>query len=144
MLSKCLTKAEFRGLFGQQVGLCVGIRYQFRLRLSPDLGRDPLVAGKQVMEIRHTLKEPRALTDPIRTSGHTQELQIRDLCWILANGETRENVCREPWKMVGFTSSTGRLALGQTSLALQCLDCSSYRDDIFPSCTPAVCRGSFT
>ncbi|XP_023697758.2 mucosa-associated lymphoid tissue lymphoma translocation protein 1-like [Paramormyrops kingsleyae] len=53
--------------------------------VSEDLGRDPLVAGKQVMEIRHTLKDPRALTDPIRTSGHTQELQIRDLCWILAN-----------------------------------------------------------
>ncbi|KFO94529.1 Mucosa-associated lymphoid tissue lymphoma translocation protein 1, partial [Buceros rhinoceros silvestris] len=30
-----------------------------------DVGRDPLVAGKQVMEIKHTLKEARSLTDPI-------------------------------------------------------------------------------
>ncbi|NWX15008.1 MALT1 protein, partial [Aegotheles bennettii] len=30
-----------------------------------DVGRDPLVTGKQVMEIKHTLKEARSLTDPI-------------------------------------------------------------------------------
>ncbi|KFP01949.1 Mucosa-associated lymphoid tissue lymphoma translocation protein 1, partial [Calypte anna] len=30
-----------------------------------DIGRDPLVTGKQVMEIKHTLKEARSLTDPI-------------------------------------------------------------------------------
>ncbi|XP_009074730.1 PREDICTED: mucosa-associated lymphoid tissue lymphoma translocation protein 1 homolog [Acanthisitta chloris] len=34
-----------------------------------DVGRDPLVTGKQVMEIKHTLKEGRSLTDPIRASG---------------------------------------------------------------------------
>ncbi|XP_053573241.1 mucosa-associated lymphoid tissue lymphoma translocation protein 1 homolog [Bombina bombina] len=34
-----------------------------------DIGRDPLVTGKQVMEIRHSLNEPRSLTDPICTSG---------------------------------------------------------------------------
>nr|XP_025971831.1 mucosa-associated lymphoid tissue lymphoma translocation protein 1-like isoform X1 [Dromaius novaehollandiae] len=34
-----------------------------------DIGRDPLVTGKQVMEIKHTLKEARALTDPICPSG---------------------------------------------------------------------------
>ncbi|XP_074862565.1 mucosa-associated lymphoid tissue lymphoma translocation protein 1-like isoform X3 [Carettochelys insculpta] len=46
-----------------------------------DIGRDPLVTGKQVMEIKHTLKEARALTDPICTSrpiaelwGHSREL----------------------------------------------------------------------
>ncbi|NXY50702.1 MALT1 protein, partial [Ceuthmochares aereus] len=30
-----------------------------------DIGRDPLVTGKQVMEIKHTLKEARSLMDPI-------------------------------------------------------------------------------
>ncbi|XP_053321069.1 mucosa-associated lymphoid tissue lymphoma translocation protein 1-like isoform X2 [Spea bombifrons] len=35
-----------------------------------DIGRDPLVTGKQVMEIRHSLKEPRALTDKICTTGY--------------------------------------------------------------------------
>ncbi|KAL2300472.1 hypothetical protein Nmel_013353 [Mimus melanotis] len=46
-----------------------------------DIGRDPLVTGKQVMEIKHTLKEARSLTDPICPSraatehwGHGQEL----------------------------------------------------------------------
>ncbi|XP_029814687.1 mucosa-associated lymphoid tissue lymphoma translocation protein 1 isoform X3 [Manacus vitellinus] len=34
-----------------------------------DVGRDPLVTGKQVMEIKHTLKEARSLTDPICPSG---------------------------------------------------------------------------
>nr|XP_030137020.3 mucosa-associated lymphoid tissue lymphoma translocation protein 1 homolog [Taeniopygia guttata] len=49
-----------------------------------DIGRDPLVTGKQVMEIRHTLKEARALTDPVCPSGaaaghwgHGQELPSR-------------------------------------------------------------------
>ncbi|RLW03566.1 hypothetical protein DV515_00006252 [Chloebia gouldiae] len=49
-----------------------------------DIGRDPLVTGKQVMEIKHTLKEARALTDPICPSGaaaehwgHGQELPSR-------------------------------------------------------------------
>ncbi|XP_019388750.1 PREDICTED: mucosa-associated lymphoid tissue lymphoma translocation protein 1-like [Crocodylus porosus] len=39
-----------------------------------DIGRDPLVTGKQVMEIKHTLKEARALTDPIYPTGLTAEL----------------------------------------------------------------------
>ncbi|KAG9489677.1 hypothetical protein GDO78_005562 [Eleutherodactylus coqui] len=37
-----------------------------------EIGRDPLVTGKQVMEIRHSLKEPRALTDKIYSSGSEQ------------------------------------------------------------------------
>ncbi|KAL4641931.1 mucosa-associated lymphoid tissue lymphoma translocation protein 1-like [Arapaima gigas] len=54
-------------------------------RVSEDLGRDPLVTGKQVMEIKHTLKDSRALTDPVRTTGHTGELYLRDMCWMRAN-----------------------------------------------------------
>ncbi|XP_071610626.1 mucosa-associated lymphoid tissue lymphoma translocation protein 1-like isoform X5 [Heliangelus exortis] len=38
-----------------------------------DIGRDPLVTGKQVMEIKHTLKEARSLTDPICASGAAAE-----------------------------------------------------------------------
>ncbi|XP_016102173.1 mucosa-associated lymphoid tissue lymphoma translocation protein 1 homolog [Sinocyclocheilus grahami] len=53
--------------------------------LCSDLGKDPLVRGRQVVEIRHTLTEPRALTDPVRTSGHTMELHRRDACWKQAN-----------------------------------------------------------
>ncbi|KAJ3596796.1 hypothetical protein NHX12_003196 [Muraenolepis orangiensis] len=54
-------------------------------QVSEDLGRDPLVTGKQAMEIKHTLKEPRSLTDRIRTTGHTRELHLRDTCWRRAN-----------------------------------------------------------
>lgn len=39
----------------------------------PDLGRDPMVTGKQVMEIKHTLKEARSLTDPICPMGAAAE-----------------------------------------------------------------------
>lgn len=62
--------------------------HPFRLS-TPDLGRDVLVTGKQVVEIKHTLKEPRSLADPVRTTGHTRELHLRDICWSQANGEFR-------------------------------------------------------
>ncbi|XP_071355496.1 mucosa-associated lymphoid tissue lymphoma translocation protein 1 [Trachinotus anak] len=54
-------------------------------KVSEDLGRDPLVTGKQAVEIKHTLKEPRSLADPVRTTGHTKELHLRDACWRQAN-----------------------------------------------------------
>ncbi|XP_011605145.1 mucosa-associated lymphoid tissue lymphoma translocation protein 1 [Takifugu rubripes] len=54
-------------------------------KVSEDLGRDALVTGKQVVEIKHTLKEPRSLADPVRTTGHTRELHLRDICWSQAN-----------------------------------------------------------
>ncbi|XP_040893737.1 mucosa-associated lymphoid tissue lymphoma translocation protein 1 [Toxotes jaculatrix] len=54
-------------------------------KVSEDLGRDPLVTGKQAVEIKHTLKEPRSLADPVRTTGHTKELHLRDVCWRQAN-----------------------------------------------------------
>ncbi|XP_061679544.1 mucosa-associated lymphoid tissue lymphoma translocation protein 1 [Syngnathoides biaculeatus] len=54
-------------------------------RVSEDLGRDPLITGKQAVEIKHTLKEPRSLADPLQAAGHTRELQLRDFCWGRAN-----------------------------------------------------------
>ncbi|XP_015728208.1 mucosa-associated lymphoid tissue lymphoma translocation protein 1-like isoform X4 [Coturnix japonica] len=41
--------------------------------LQDDLGQDPMVTGKQVMEIKHTLKEARSLTDPICPTGAASE-----------------------------------------------------------------------
>ncbi|XP_072202048.1 mucosa-associated lymphoid tissue lymphoma translocation protein 1-like isoform X2 [Excalfactoria chinensis] len=38
-----------------------------------DLGQDPMVTGKQVMEIKHTLKEARSLTDPVCPTGAAAE-----------------------------------------------------------------------
>ncbi|XP_068168998.1 mucosa-associated lymphoid tissue lymphoma translocation protein 1 [Antennarius striatus] len=54
-------------------------------KVSEDLDRDPLVTGKQAVEIKHTLKEPRSLADPVQTTGHTRELRLRDVCWRQAN-----------------------------------------------------------
>ncbi|XP_069564850.1 mucosa-associated lymphoid tissue lymphoma translocation protein 1 [Brachyistius frenatus] len=54
-------------------------------KVSEDLGRDPLVTGKQAVEIKHTLKEPRSLVDPVRTTGHTREVHLRDASWRQAN-----------------------------------------------------------
>ncbi|XP_063782639.1 mucosa-associated lymphoid tissue lymphoma translocation protein 1 homolog [Pseudophryne corroboree] len=41
-------------------------------KVLEDIGRDPLVTGKQVMEIKHSLKESRALTDEIDISRREQ------------------------------------------------------------------------
>ncbi|XP_061532687.1 mucosa-associated lymphoid tissue lymphoma translocation protein 1 isoform X2 [Phycodurus eques] len=54
-------------------------------RVSEDLGKDPMITGKQAVEIKHTLKEPRSLADPVQTAGHTRELHLRDFCWRQAN-----------------------------------------------------------
>uniref|UniRef100_A0A8C6TJP7 MALT paracaspase 3 n=1 Tax=Neogobius melanostomus TaxID=47308 RepID=A0A8C6TJP7_9GOBI len=54
-------------------------------RVSEDVNSDPLVKGKQAVEVRHTLKEARSLTDPVRSTGHTRELFLRDVCWRRAN-----------------------------------------------------------
>ncbi|XP_027894298.1 mucosa-associated lymphoid tissue lymphoma translocation protein 1 [Xiphophorus couchianus] len=54
-------------------------------RVSEDVGKDPLVTGKQAVEIKHTMKEPRSLKDKVRTAGHTRELHLRNVCWRQAN-----------------------------------------------------------
>lgn len=70
--------------WAQKLALCTCIF----LLSTPDLGRDPLVTDKQAVEIKHTLKEPRSLTDPVWTTGHTRELRLRDACWRQANGDS--------------------------------------------------------
>ncbi|XP_063053588.1 mucosa-associated lymphoid tissue lymphoma translocation protein 1 isoform X2 [Engraulis encrasicolus] len=54
-------------------------------QVQEDLGQDVLVRGKQVCEVQHTLMEARALTDPVKTAGHTCEVRVRDSCWRRAN-----------------------------------------------------------
>ncbi|XP_075998530.1 mucosa-associated lymphoid tissue lymphoma translocation protein 1 isoform X2 [Genypterus blacodes] len=63
-------------------------------QVSEDLSKDPLVTDKQAVEIKHTLKEPRSLTDPVRASGHTRELHLRDVCWRQANEIPRKRTLR--------------------------------------------------
>ncbi|XP_072881082.1 mucosa-associated lymphoid tissue lymphoma translocation protein 1 isoform X3 [Hemitrygon akajei] len=53
--------------------------------VSEDMGKDKMIIGKQVMEIRHTLKERRALTDEVCATGHTAQLNVRNERWRQAN-----------------------------------------------------------
>lgn len=50
-------------------------------RVSEDVDSDPLVKGKQAVEVRHTLKEARCLSDPVHSTGHSGERLQRDVCW---------------------------------------------------------------
>ncbi|XP_067829493.1 mucosa-associated lymphoid tissue lymphoma translocation protein 1 isoform X2 [Heptranchias perlo] len=62
--------------------------------VSEDMGKDQLITGKQVMEIRHTLKERRALTDVVCATGHTVQLRVRNECWRRANElPERRTIC---------------------------------------------------
>ncbi|XP_072409259.1 mucosa-associated lymphoid tissue lymphoma translocation protein 1 isoform X1 [Chiloscyllium punctatum] len=62
--------------------------------VSEEMGKDQLITGKQVMEIRHTLKECRALTDEICTKGHTVQLRVRNERWKQANElPKRRTIC---------------------------------------------------
>ncbi|KAK7891570.1 hypothetical protein WMY93_023533 [Mugilogobius chulae] len=54
-------------------------------KVSEDVDKDILVKGKQAVEIRHSLKEARSLTDRVHSAGHTRELNLRDICWRQAN-----------------------------------------------------------
>ncbi|XP_048376896.1 mucosa-associated lymphoid tissue lymphoma translocation protein 1 [Stegostoma tigrinum] len=64
--------------------------------VSEEMGKDQLITGKQVMEIRHTLKEGRALTDEICTKGYTEQLRVRNECWKQANELPKRRTIRFP------------------------------------------------
>ena len=56
-----------------------------------DMGKCHLTKGKQALEIRSSLSEKRALTDPIQGAAHSAESLVRNLQWAKAHG-TRESV----------------------------------------------------
>ncbi|GCC37426.1 hypothetical protein chiPu_0015930 [Chiloscyllium punctatum] len=64
--------------------------------VSEEMGKDQLITGKQVMEIRHTLKECRALTDEVCTKGHTVQLRVRNERWKQANELPKRRTIRFP------------------------------------------------
>lgn len=97
----------------------------------PDLARDPLITGKQAVEIKHTLKEPRSLADPVRTTGHTKELHLRDACWRQANGQLKETSLQ----LLVFSSVhyiPGQVANSQDT----CINVSVLNIVYFPSKNP--------
>lgn len=65
-------------------------------RVSEDVDSDPLVKGKQAVEVRHTLKEARSLTDAVHSAGHTGERLHRDVCWRRANELPQKSCVKFP------------------------------------------------
>ncbi|NWX66252.1 MALT1 protein, partial [Promerops cafer] len=83
----------------QQLGLANGIFMKFlkdRLledkkvtvlldEVAEDMGKCPLTKGKQALEIRSSLSEKRALTDPLQQSTSSAESLARNLQWAKAH-----------------------------------------------------------
>ncbi|KAL9822111.1 mucosa-associated lymphoid tissue lymphoma translocation protein 1 isoform 5-T5 [Geothlypis trichas] len=83
----------------QQLGLANGIFMKFlkeRLledkkvtvlldEVAEDMGKCPLTKGKQALEIRSSLSEKRALTDPVQQSSSSAESLARNLQWAKAH-----------------------------------------------------------
>ncbi|NXV57565.1 MALT1 protein, partial [Molothrus ater] len=83
----------------QQLGLANGIFMKFlkdRLledkkvtvlldEVAEDMGKCPLTKGKQALEIRSSLSEKRALTDPVQQSTSSAECLARNLQWAKAH-----------------------------------------------------------
>ncbi|NXH83868.1 MALT1 protein, partial [Edolisoma coerulescens] len=83
----------------QQLGLANGIFMKFlkdRLledkkitvlldEVAEDMGKCPLTKGKQALEIRSSLSEKRALTDPVQRSTSSAESLARNLQWAKAH-----------------------------------------------------------
>lgn len=51
-----------------------------------DMGKCHLTKGKQALEIRSSLSEKRALTDPIQQTASSAESLARNLQWAKAHG----------------------------------------------------------
>ncbi|XP_069483159.1 mucosa-associated lymphoid tissue lymphoma translocation protein 1 isoform X2 [Ambystoma mexicanum] len=62
--------------------------------VAEDMGKCHLTRGKQALEIRSSLSEKRALTDPIQQAGCSAESLTRNLQWAKAH-ELPESMCFE-------------------------------------------------
>lgn len=60
--------------------------------VAEDMGKCHLTKGKQALEIRSSLSEKRALTDPIRGTACSAEALVRNLQWAKAH-ELPESMC---------------------------------------------------
>ena len=61
-----------------------------------DMGKCHLTKGKQALEIRSSLSEKRALTDPIQGAAHSAESLVRNLQWAKAHGTMRSSYALSP------------------------------------------------
>lgn len=59
-----------------------------------DMGKCHLTKGKQALEIRSSLSEKRALTDPIQQTATSAESLARNLQWAKAHGTSGSGLFR--------------------------------------------------
>ncbi|KAG8504473.1 Mucosa-associated lymphoid tissue lymphoma translocation protein 1 [Galemys pyrenaicus] len=57
--------------------------------VAEDMGKCHLTKGKQALEIRSSLSEKRALTDPIQGTAYSAESLVRNLQWAKAHGTVK-------------------------------------------------------
>ncbi|XP_036890944.1 mucosa-associated lymphoid tissue lymphoma translocation protein 1 isoform X2 [Sturnira hondurensis] len=105
--------------------------------VAEDMGKCHLTKGKQALEIRSSLSEKRALTDPIQGAAHSAESLVRNLQWAKAH-ELPESMCLKfqcgVQIQLGFAAEFSNVMIIYTSIVHKPPDiimCDAYVTD-FP------------
>ncbi|XP_066102613.1 mucosa-associated lymphoid tissue lymphoma translocation protein 1 isoform X2 [Saccopteryx bilineata] len=105
--------------------------------VAEDMGKCHLTKGKQALEIRSSLSEKRALTDPIQRTAHSAESLVRNLQWAKAH-ELPESMCLKfqcgVQIQLGFAAEFSNVMIIYTSIVHKPPDiimCDAYVTD-FP------------
>ncbi|XP_042818697.1 mucosa-associated lymphoid tissue lymphoma translocation protein 1 isoform X3 [Panthera tigris] len=105
--------------------------------VAEDMGKCHLTKGKQALEIRSSLSEKRALTDPIQGTGYSAESLVRNLQWAKAH-ELPESMCLKfqcgVQIQLGFAAEFSNVMIIYTSIVHKPPDvvmCDAYVTD-FP------------
>uniref|UniRef100_A0A8D1YCD0 Paracaspase n=1 Tax=Sus scrofa TaxID=9823 RepID=A0A8D1YCD0_PIG len=105
--------------------------------VAEDMGKCHLTKGKQALEIRSSLSEKRALTDPIQGTAHSAESLVRNLQWAKAH-ELPESMCLKfhcgVQIQLGFAAEFSNVMIIYTSIVHKPPDilmCDAYVTD-FP------------
>ncbi|XP_018599535.1 mucosa-associated lymphoid tissue lymphoma translocation protein 1 [Scleropages formosus] len=97
-------------------------------RVAEDMGQFDPTKGKQALEIRSSLSERRALTDPVLPSGCWDEAQARNLQWAKAH-ELPESMCLNfeggVQIKLGFAAEFSNVLVIYTSIVRKPVDISS-------------------
>ncbi|XP_012507189.1 PREDICTED: mucosa-associated lymphoid tissue lymphoma translocation protein 1 [Propithecus coquereli] len=105
--------------------------------VAEDMGKCHLTKGKQALEIRSSLSEKRALTDPIQGTEHSAESLVRNLQWAKAH-ELPESMCLKfqcgVQIQLGFAAEFSNVMIIYTSIVYkppEIIMCDAYVTD-FP------------
>ncbi|XP_075388797.1 mucosa-associated lymphoid tissue lymphoma translocation protein 1 isoform X1 [Tenrec ecaudatus] len=105
--------------------------------VAEDMGKCHLTKGKQALEIRSSLSEKRALTDPIQGTPHSAESLVRNLQWAKAH-ELPESMCLQfqcgVQIQLGFAAEFSNVMIIYTSIVHrppEIVMCDAYATD-FP------------